>query len=302
MLKFVLEGLDKLRHYGYLATIDFPKAFDRVKHFTVISKLIHLGVRRSIIPIICSFLTQRTQCTILGGHISPPLTVSCGVPQGTKLGPILFLALVNDAASDSLRRWKYVANLTLGEVIAKNQSPVLQNHLDSISDWCRSNDVLPKPPKCNVMSLSFLRQMVPQTNFTPNGVHLNVVTHFRLLGIVIQSDLKWGLHVSEIVSKASRRLYTLCILKRSGVPIQDMVTVYKTYIRPILEYASPVWHTTITQSQSKTIEFVQKRAVQIMLGKKYNYDEALCLINLPSLLERRTAPNSWNKTPKFHPS
>ena len=90
MLKFVLEGLDKPNHYAYPATIDFTKAFDSVNHSIVITKLIKPGVRRSIIPIICSFLTGRTHCTKIGSHILAPLTVSCGVPQGTKLEPILF--------------------------------------------------------------------------------------------------------------------------------------------------------------------------------------------------------------------
>ena len=90
MLNFVLEGLDKPGYYANLCAIDFTKAFDRVNHCIVIKKLLSLGVRKSIVPTVCSFLTTRTQNTKLNGYLSSTQQISSGVPQGTKLGPILF--------------------------------------------------------------------------------------------------------------------------------------------------------------------------------------------------------------------
>ena len=287
-MRFVLEGLDKPGHYAYLSTIDFTKAFDRVNHNIVVKKLIELGVRRSIIPIICSFLTGRTQTTKIGKHTSPPLSTTCGVPQGTKLGPILFLILVNDALSSYENKWKYVDDLTIGEVVKRNQLTTLQNTLDNLSVWCQQNDVLPKPAKCNLMRVCFLRNMEPPTNFILNNVQLYVVPHLKLLGITIQDDLKWDIHVENTVSKASRKLYTLCILKKCKTPIEDMVIVFCCYIRPVLEYACPVWHTSLTEAQANKLEFVQKRALRIIMGRDYTgYDEALKVCKLPSLSSRR---------------
>ena len=80
---------------------------------------------------------------------------------------------------------------------------------------------------------------------------------------------------------------TLCILKRSKASQADMITVYTTYIRPILEYASPVWHTSITANQSKKLEFVQKRALKIIVGFDVHYSDALTLANLTTLSSRR---------------
>ena len=132
--------------------------------------------------------------------------------------------------------------------------------------------------------------MNPRTDFTLNDVHLNTVSHLKLLGIMIQDNLKWDLHVEDIVSKASRKLYTLCILRKCKTPIEDMVTVYTCYIRPVLEYACPVWHTSLTDAQAEKIEFVQKRALKIILGIKYvGYTEALNVCKLPSLRCRRDA-------------
>ena len=254
----------------------------------MVKKLIELGVRRSIIPIICSFLTGRTQTTKIGKHTSPPLSTTCGVPQGTKLGPILFLILVNDALSSYENKWKYVDDLTIGEVVKRNQLTTLQNTLDNLSVWCQQNDVLPKPAKCNLMRVCFLRNMEPPTNFILNNVQLYVVPHLKLLGITIQDDLKWDIHVENTVSKASRKLYTLCILKKCKTPIEDMVIVFCCYIRPVLEYACPVWHTSLTEAQANKLEFVQKRALRIIMGRDYTgYDEALKVCKLPSLSSRR---------------
>lgn len=170
MLNSVYEGLDKPNQYAYLAAIDFTKAFDLVNHNIIIKKLINLGVRRSIIPIVCGFLSNRTQNTKLANHTSSVKTIDCGVPQGTKLGPLLFLVLVNDAAIGSHRRWKYVDDLTLGDIVKYGENAQLQSHLDDLSEWSKANDVLPKPAKCQVMKISFLRRVTPNPMFTLNDI------------------------------------------------------------------------------------------------------------------------------------
>ena len=90
----VLKGIDKPGCYGSLCAIDFTKAFDRINHNVAIRKLIEIGVRKSIIPIICDFLTNRTQTVKIQGKSSSPLLVWGGVPQGTNFGPIFFLLLL----------------------------------------------------------------------------------------------------------------------------------------------------------------------------------------------------------------
>jgi hypothetical protein len=153
MLDDVLSDLELPGNYSTLCAIDFTKAFDRINHTVAIRKIVESSVRPSIIPTICSFLSNRNQCVKLNGHISDPTTITCGVPQGTKCGPIIFTIVVNDAADTSNKRWKFVDDLTLGETInvKKQRHGCLQYHLDELSAWCDRNDMLPKPSKCHII-------------------------------------------------------------------------------------------------------------------------------------------------------
>jgi hypothetical protein len=90
----------------------------------------------------------------------------------------------------------------------------------------------------------------------------NVQT-FKLLGVIISSDLTWNAHVDYICTKASKRLYALRILKRSGAPANDLITVFCSFIRPVLEYAWPVWYFSLPQFLADQIESIQKRALKI---------------------------------------
>ena len=116
LLNDVGSETDKLNQSGVIMATDFSKAFDRMNHLIVVEKFISLGVRPSIIPWICDFLSNRSQCVRIDGALSDWQTTNAGVPQGTKIGPIEFLAMINDCqptSSAEVSQYKYVDDATL---------------------------------------------------------------------------------------------------------------------------------------------------------------------------------------------
>ena len=135
------------------------------------------------------------------------------MPQGTKLGPWLFLVLINDLnLSDTLKAqlWKYVDDTMTSEVVAKGSDSNAQQLADHVAQWSSDNRVKLNSDKCKELRISFARA---QPEFQPilvNGQELEVVTSAKLLGITVTSNLSWNEHVDDIVKKASKRLYFLC--------------------------------------------------------------------------------------------
>ena len=116
LMDVLFQGADKPKNIGTVVLTDFSKAFDLVNHSVAIQKLIHLGVRGTIVPWICSFLYGRKQCVRYNQTLSDFLPLFAGVPQGTKLGPIAFQAVINDAAvGGTAHYWKYVDDLMFAE-------------------------------------------------------------------------------------------------------------------------------------------------------------------------------------------
>ena len=130
------------------------------------------------------------------------------------------------------------------------------------------------------------------TNFSPPltfcNIPLNTVNVSKILGLNINADLKWGTQVAEIRKKANGRLFMLKTLRRFNLPRADLVTIFTGFLRPLVEFAAPVWHSGITAAQNTAVENIQKRACKIIMGKDYTtYEEVLAILNLETLEERR---------------
>lgn len=147
-----LSELDNPGCYLRACFLDFSKAFDRIDHTIVSRKLIDLGVRRSIIPWICSFLTDRLQCVRLGQIISSWLPM-CRCPSGDQIRSYTFCN--DDLASPRCSYWKYVNDITISECAAVRVT--LQSELDNISTWAVTNNMVLNPKKCKEITLRFWR-------------------------------------------------------------------------------------------------------------------------------------------------
>ena len=201
--------------------IDYAKAFDHVDHSILVRKLYNFNVPQFLIRWLCSFLTNRMQRVKLSEYFSEWLTLKGSMPQGTWLGPLVLILLINDLSSDCGMH-KFVDDVTLTEVIKKNDHSNMSAYLNNVVEWSDHNLMNINFVKTKEMLLGRINKEPPPKIFVGSNV-IERVSSFRLLGIHIDNNLKWTSHTAYIYSKASSRLYFMKLLKRSGACIDDML-------------------------------------------------------------------------------
>ena len=290
LLNFLHSGADAINNVGTVVLTDFSKAFDMVDHTLMIEKFIHLEVRGAIVPWLCEFINERVQCVRYNQALSDYKVLKGGLPQGTKVGPLGFQAIIGDAATDIAPKkcWKYVDDLTLAENRTHPASSKLQEVLDDFSKWTTDNKLSLNLTKCQALQVCFKTDVPPPTVLKINDTPLDYVSEAKILGIWIQDNLKWDKNIAEIIKKANRRLYMLRMLKKFSFNHHELTTVYKGYVRPLLEYCDSTWHSSLTAGQSRSLEQLQRRACRIVLGKNLtSYSDALSDCDLDPLYVRR---------------
>ena len=284
---FVISNVDKKNEVAAI-TIDLSKAFDLIDHNILIKKLLDLKIHESLVKWIASFISDRTLATRTRGQVSAELPLHCGVPQGTVLGPLLFIIMVNENWDPNSRIYKYVDDTTIAVAYKPGDTPPIQEILTRISEWTERNKMKINPKKCSVLSYKFNDSPVTLPPLSINDSQLTLVHKVKLLGATLSDDLKWKLNTKEIISKCSAKVYMLSKLKAFKVSRQDLLKIWTTFIRPSTEYAAPLWHSSLSVGERIKIERLQKRALRIIMGGAYpGYDNALETLNLPSLKDRR---------------
>lgn len=279
---------------------DFSKAFDKVNHSLLIQKLNAVGFKGNIIDWITSYLTGREQMVTFGDSISRPIHVTSGVPQGSHLGPVLFLLFINDlpnAVTES-NLLMYADDVKI--FISCDNAPDhvrLQYDLDAFYTWCKINLMELNLKKCKHMMFSRSRPIISQ--FTLGGSSLELVDSFIDLGILLDRKLTFNNHVITTVNKA---FGVLSFIKRWAKEFSDPYitkNLFTSLVRPILEYGSVVWdpHYDLYVNM---LESVQKQFLLFCLRNlrwdpNINLPPYICrlaLIKLPTLASRRTMLNS----------
>ena len=268
--------------------VDFRKAFDLVNHNILFRKLQNFNIPNCLLKWLGSYLSQRCQRVRVGSFVSSWKALRGGMPQGSRLGPLSFIVIIDDLATHCGLD-KFVDDTTLSELLPPSASVSnMPLYFESILTWTVNNDMQINISKTKEIILGRISQDNLELLSTPAGT-VERVTTFKLLGIHLDDTLTWSTHVNAITSKATKRLYFLKQLTRAGVPCQELLHFYTAVIRPVLEYAAPVWHYAITQAQTQQLESVQKRAIHIIWysTRGLSYHNALLAVNLPSLQARR---------------
>ena len=137
------------------------------------------------------------------------------------------------------------------------------------------------------MTISFLRNNPSTDMLQINDVELEKINSHKVLGLILQDNLKWNLHVDGMVSKGSKRLHIIRVLKRADVPTNHLLTIFSALIRSVLEYCCPVWSTSLPSYLSGKLEAIQRRAFRIIYPD-LSYSRALELSGFPRLDARRS--------------
>jgi len=194
---------------------DYRKAFDLTDRKILVNKLKQVNIPNSVIDWVIDFLSGRSQRVKLGKDcVSEWGTAPSGVPQGTKLGPWLFLLMINDLTVPSIfNMWKYVDDTTVSENIPKGQQSKSQEAVDAIYDWPKENLFQLNGEKTKELVISFSRDSPQLPRVCIDGTPIKTIQSTKLLGLTINDTPTWNDHIEELVKKASKKLYFLIQLK-----------------------------------------------------------------------------------------
>ena len=187
--------------------LDFSKAFDVVPHIRLLRKLEHYGINGKILEWIKAWLTQRQQCVAVEGETSGNAQVKSGVPQGTVLGPLMFLLYINDIGNEIKSKLRLFADdsLLYLAIDCKDDCSRLQKDLDKLVEWASEWQMTFNASKCYVLRITNKNKPVIH-KYTMHGQILENVAQNPYLGVQLTNTLKWDIHINNIVAKANKSL------------------------------------------------------------------------------------------------
>ena len=283
----IIENLDKGKEIKFIFC-DISKAFDKVWHDGLLFKLRKIGIKNNLLSWFNSYLSNRKQRVITEGFSSNWENTQAGVPQGSVLGPYLFLIYINDIVQNINCNIRLFADDTSLFTVFENDDSIklLEEDLKKIAKFCEDWCIILNPTKTKSMKCSRKRtSQCPNVKF--NNIDLQDEPEHTHLGLTLSSEATWGQHINHIYEKASHRLNILRMLKYD-LDRKSLLRFYTSYIRPTLEYSNIVWD-NCNAYEADLLESIQLDAARIITGLRRGTSHAVLYreLSLIPLSQRR---------------